>query len=78
MCDLIEGYGRPTGHADLLRGAMDGRVGEAWMAATSWPSRSGQLTAARTVRPAAMQNGDPGAPAGAHPSGMPGQPSCVG
>jgi hypothetical protein len=28
VCDLIEEYGRHTGHADLLREAMDGRVGE--------------------------------------------------
>lgn len=27
-CDLIEEYGRHTGHADLLREAVDGRVGE--------------------------------------------------
>ena len=29
LCDLIEEYGRHTGHADLLREAVDGRVGEA-------------------------------------------------
>jgi uncharacterized protein DUF664 len=28
LCDLIEEYGRHTGHADLLREAVDGRVGE--------------------------------------------------
>ncbi len=28
VCDLIEEYGRHTGHADLLREALDGRVGE--------------------------------------------------
>jgi hypothetical protein len=28
MCDLIEEYGRHTGHADLLREAVDGRAGE--------------------------------------------------
>jgi Protein of unknown function (DUF664) len=28
ICDLIEEYGRHTGHADLLREAADGRVGE--------------------------------------------------
>jgi hypothetical protein len=28
MCDLIEEYGRHTGHADLLREAVDGLVGE--------------------------------------------------
>ncbi|HEU5390785.1 MAG TPA: DUF664 domain-containing protein [Streptosporangiaceae bacterium] len=28
VCDLIEEYGRHTGHADLLREAVDGRTGE--------------------------------------------------
>lgn len=28
LCDLIEEYGRHTGHADLLREAIDGRLGE--------------------------------------------------
>ena len=28
VCDLIEEYGRHTGHADLLREAVDGTVGE--------------------------------------------------
>ena len=28
VCDLIEEYGQHTGHADLLREAVDGRVGE--------------------------------------------------
>jgi hypothetical protein len=28
ICDMIEEYGRHTGHADLLREAVDGRVGE--------------------------------------------------
>jgi hypothetical protein len=28
LCDLIEVYGRHTGHADLLREAVDGLVGE--------------------------------------------------
>ena len=28
ICDLVEEYGRHTGHADLLREAADGRVGE--------------------------------------------------
>jgi Protein of unknown function (DUF664) len=28
VCDLIEEYGRHTGHADLLREAADGRTGE--------------------------------------------------
>jgi hypothetical protein len=28
VCDMIEEYGRHTGHADMLREAADGRVGE--------------------------------------------------
>ncbi len=28
LCDLIEEYGRHTGHADLIREVVDGRVGE--------------------------------------------------
>ena len=28
LCDLIEEYGRHTGHIDLLRESIDGRVGE--------------------------------------------------
>ena len=28
VCDLIEEYGRHTGHADLMREGVDGRVGE--------------------------------------------------
>lgn len=28
LCDLIEEYGRHTGHADLIREAIDSRVGE--------------------------------------------------
>jgi hypothetical protein len=28
LCDALEEYGRHTGHADLLREAVDGRVGE--------------------------------------------------
>jgi hypothetical protein len=28
VCDLIEEYGRHTGHADLLREGVDGRIGE--------------------------------------------------
>lgn len=45
LCDLIEEYGRHTGHADLLREAVDGRVGEdppdGWwpVAGRSRPSR---------------------------------------
>jgi hypothetical protein len=27
VCDLIEEYGRHTGHADLIREVVDGRVG---------------------------------------------------
>ena len=40
VCDLIEEYGRHTGHADLLREAVDGLNGEdppaGWRAATGW------------------------------------------
>ncbi|MGH3167883.1 MAG: DUF664 domain-containing protein [Trebonia sp.] len=28
LCDMVEEYGRHAGHADLLREAVDGRVGE--------------------------------------------------
>src|SRR5262245_31236647 len=28
VCDLVEEYGRHTGHADLIREAVDGRTGE--------------------------------------------------
>jgi hypothetical protein len=39
LCDLIEEYGRHTGHADLLREAVDGLVGEdppaGWRASTT-------------------------------------------
>ena len=28
VCDLVEEYGRHTGHADLIREAVDGLVGE--------------------------------------------------
>ncbi|HCT77548.1 MAG TPA: mini-circle protein [Micromonosporaceae bacterium] len=42
ICDLIEEYGRHTGHADLLREAVDGLVGEdppaRWQAATQEPA----------------------------------------
>ncbi|MGE5830202.1 MAG: DUF664 domain-containing protein, partial [Micromonosporaceae bacterium] len=41
VCDLIEEYGRHTGHADLLREAVDGRVGEDPPA--GWRPRSGRL-----------------------------------
>ncbi len=40
MCDLIEEYGRHTGHADLLREAVDGRVGEDPPA--GWRPKAGQ------------------------------------
>lgn len=40
LCDVIEEYGRHTGHADLLREAVDGRVGEDppgdWRPHTGW------------------------------------------
>ncbi|HEU5110569.1 MAG TPA: DUF664 domain-containing protein [Micromonosporaceae bacterium] len=39
VCDLIEEYGRHTGHADLLREAVDGLVGEDPPA--GWRPRSG-------------------------------------
>jgi hypothetical protein len=39
VCDLIEEYGRHTGHADLLREAVDGRVGEDPPA--GWQPKSG-------------------------------------
>jgi hypothetical protein len=44
VCDLIEEYGRHTGHADLLREQVDGLVGEdppaGWSASTGWRSTS--------------------------------------
>lgn len=40
VCDLIEEYGRHTGHADLLREAADGRAGEDPPA--GWQPRSGR------------------------------------
>jgi len=40
VCDLLEEYGRHTGHADLLREAVDGLVGEDPPA--GWAPRSGQ------------------------------------
>ncbi|WP_099040933.1 DUF664 domain-containing protein [Mycobacterium neglectum] len=40
LCDLIEEYGRHTGHADLLREALDGRVGED--PPPGWAPRSGR------------------------------------
>jgi uncharacterized damage-inducible protein DinB len=44
LCDLIEEYGRHTGHADLLREAVDGLVGEdppaGWRASAGRSRRS--------------------------------------
>lgn len=37
VCDLIEEYGRHTGHTDLLREAIDGRVGEDPDENWTWP-----------------------------------------
>ena len=38
--DMVEEYGRHTGHADLLREAVDGRVGEdpepGWRPTPGW------------------------------------------
>ena len=42
ICDLIEEYGRHTGHADLLREAVDGLVGEDPPAGWRPSSRSGR------------------------------------
>ena len=46
VLDMVEEYGRHTGQADLLREAVDGRVGEdpppGWQpvsGAWTWPSR---------------------------------------
>jgi hypothetical protein len=55
LCDLIEEYGRHTGHADMLREAVDGRAGEdppaGWRAVSgagiSWPGL-GQAVARAT------------------------------
>jgi hypothetical protein len=41
VCDLIEEYGRHTGHADLLREAMDGGTGED--PPTGWRPQSGHF-----------------------------------
>lgn len=41
LCDLIEEYGRHTGHADLLREAVDGLVGED--PPPGWRPRVGRL-----------------------------------
>jgi Protein of unknown function (DUF664) len=51
VCDLIEEYGRHTGHADLLREAVDGRVGEDPPA--GWRPRSGRFGLSRQPDPAA-------------------------
>ena len=40
VCDLIEEYGRHTGHADLIREAVDGLVGEDPPA--GWSPKSGR------------------------------------
>ena len=40
VCDLIEEYGRHTGHADLLREAVDGLAGEDPPA--GWHPRAGR------------------------------------
>jgi hypothetical protein len=45
VCDLIEEYGRHTGHADLLREAVDGRVGED--PPPGWQARSGRYRLTR-------------------------------
>jgi hypothetical protein len=45
VCDLIEEYGRHTGHADLLREAVDRRVGEDPPA--GWRARSGRYRVTR-------------------------------
>ena len=45
VCDLIEEYGRHTGHADLLREAVDGRVGED--PPPGWRPRSRRASPAR-------------------------------
>jgi hypothetical protein len=41
VCDLIEEYGRHTGHADLIREAIDGRIGED--PPLGWTSVSGRF-----------------------------------
>ncbi|HEY2504976.1 MAG TPA: DUF664 domain-containing protein [Streptosporangiaceae bacterium] len=44
VCDLLEEYGRHTGHADLIREAVDRRVGEdpphGWHPVSNWPPAS--------------------------------------
>jgi hypothetical protein len=48
LCDMIEDYGRHTGHADLLREAVDGRVGEDPPPGWQPQSRSRQPTQPRS------------------------------
>jgi hypothetical protein len=43
VCDLIEEYGRHTGHADLIREAVDGVTGED--PPPGWRAKSGRLSA---------------------------------
>jgi len=43
VCDLIEEYGRHTGHADLLREAIDGVTGED--PPSGWRAKSGRFSA---------------------------------
>jgi hypothetical protein len=41
LFDLVEEYGRHTGHADLLREAVDGLAGEDPPPGLSWPDPLG-------------------------------------
>ena len=41
LFDLVEEYGRHTGHADLLREAVDGVTGEDPPDGMPWPDRFG-------------------------------------
>jgi hypothetical protein len=69
VCDLIEEYGRHTGHADLIREAVDGLVGEdpsgtvAPVSETRSRSRSSKVTSRPPARRAGRTCGQ--APAGA-------------
>ena len=45
VCDLIEEYGRHTGHADLLREAVDGLTGED--PPPGWHAKAGQYRVGR-------------------------------
>jgi hypothetical protein len=49
VCDLIEEYGRHTGHADLLREAVDGVTGEDPPA--GWHAKAGRYRGRLTVWP---------------------------